>query len=277
MASSVLQALTAERIERLKLSFATSRAAFWDQEKSRLFHTGEYGTFRERAVQELLHLYTPGEFKIGSGFIITSRGSVSTQCDLVVFDSSKAPKIVTDSHQAFFPVECVVAVGEVKSDISSAKELNEHLDKLSKIKKLKEEIPNPSPYRSYRNLAFSPAINPFDHIFTFLICNRLNFIPDSTCIFYPESTEPRLQHNAVVSIEDGGFFYRTDDGPPNLYYPTLGNTAHQHKWVATNEDSIPTHFCHFLSGYYNAMNLATLLEPDMAIYLSDHLYDGKQT
>jgi hypothetical protein len=276
MSSSVLRALTAERIERLKLSFSSSRAAFWDQAKNRLAHAGEYGVFRERAVQELLRLYTPGEFGIGTGFVITSQGSVSTQCDLIVFDSSKTPKIVTDSHQAFFPVECVLAVCEVKSDISSAQELNGHLDKLSKIKKLKEEIPYPSPYRSYKNKPFEPRDNAFDQMFTFLICNKLKFSPDASCISYSDSTEPRFQHNAVISIDDGGFFYCTGaDGPPNFYYPTTGSKVHKHKWVSMSNEPIPRHFGLFLASYYNAMNLATLLEPDMSIYLSDHLYHGQ--
>ena len=274
MSSSVLQALTAERIERLKLSFSSSRSAFWDEEKKKLLHAGEYGVYRERAVQELLRLYIPGELEIGTGFVITSKGSVSTQCDLIVYDASKTPRIVTDSHQAFFPVESVLAVGEVKSDIDSANELNEHLEKLAAIKKLREEIANPSPYRSYKNEGFMPHVKPFDQMFTFLICNKLKFHPKASNISYSADIEPRFQHNVVISIQDGGYFYHTDDGPPNYYYPATGTKTHSHNWVSATEEEIPFHFRLFLAGFYNAMILVTLLEPDMALYLSDDLYTG---
>ena len=174
-------------------------------------------------------------------------------------------------------MECVLAVGEVKSDVSSAKELNEHLDKLSMVKKLREEIQDPAPYRSHLKHAFAPQINPYDQMFTFLICNRLKFIPDASHISYSASTEPRNRHNAVISIEDGGFFYHTELGISNIYYPTIGATVHEHKWVNSNNKSIPPQFLIFLAGYYNSMNLVTLLEPDMAIYLSDDLDKVKKS
>ena len=148
MSRKIFQALALDRIENLKRSYETSSSVFWD-EKKRLIHPGEYGEFREKAVIELLELFIPQNFKISEGFIMSCNGYVSTQCDIVIYDPNSCPKLVDSSHQNFFPVECVVAIGEIKSDVRSPSELTEILNKLSKIKKLKEQVCNPSPYRSY--------------------------------------------------------------------------------------------------------------------------------
>ncbi|MCP4178793.1 MAG: hypothetical protein GY756_13595 [bacterium] len=160
MSNKILQELTAQNIENLKLSFSTSKRVFFDNEKKKIFHAGEYGLFRERAVIELLRLFTPQKFGIGTGFVITDQGDISTQCDIVVYDLTKTPNIVTDSHQSFFPIETVVAVGEVKSDIKSKNELNNHLEKLAKIKSYREKISDPSIYyqKSKGKFVLIPAL-----------------------------------------------------------------------------------------------------------------------
>lgn len=270
MSHSILKALTAERIERLKLSFSSSQSVFWNEDRKMLIHAGEYGVYRERAVHELLRLYTPDQFGIGTGFIITNQGGTSTQCDLVIFDRLMAPGIVTDSHQAFFPVESVVAVGEVKSDLKSFSILNSQLDKLALTKALREQITNPSPYRSHKKQPFRPAENPFDHMFTFLICHRFRFRPEPTLIKYGDAIEPRFRHNMVISIEDGAFCYSAKNGPRNFPYPTTGGEIHQNKWMPATSEPVPSHFAMFLASFYNAMNNVTLLEPDMTLYVTDN-------
>lgn len=239
MSHSILRALTAERIERLKLSFSSSKSVFWNEDEKKLIHAGEYGVYRERAVQELLRLYTPDQFGIGTGFVISNQGGTSTQCDLVIYDRLMTPGIVTDSHQAFFPVESVVAVGE-KSDINSFAILNSQLDKLALTKALREQITNPSPCRSYKNQSFCPTVNPFDHMFTFLICHQFCFRPEPTLIKYSDAIEPRFRHNMAISIKDGAFCYTTKNGPQNFHYPTTGVEIHDNKWLpATGEMGLP--------------------------------------
>ncbi|WP_444923345.1 DUF6602 domain-containing protein [Microbulbifer sp. DLAB2-AF] len=138
MSSEIFQALVKNKIEVLKRSFDTSKEIFWDKKTKRLIHAGEYGEYgeyREKAVIDLLKLFIPQNFKISEGFIITSAGDVSTQCDIIIYDPSYCPKIADTEHQKFFPVECVVAIGEIKSEISGTSSLVEILEKLSKIKK----------------------------------------------------------------------------------------------------------------------------------------------
>lgn len=269
MSNKVLQALAAERIEHLKLAFSSSKAVFWDEDKACLRHPGEYGAFRERAVQELLRLFTPAQFGIGRGFVITDQGGVSTQCDVVIFDRSITPSIVTDSHQAFFPVESVVAVCEVKSDIDSPSVLMNHLEKLAKTKELRERITSPRPYCRHVNVAFDPEKIPVDQMFTFLICNRLGFKPKPEHLAYGEGTAPRFRHNLLLSVEDGLFCYKDVGGIPNFHYPCSGAQVHDVRWVTADNSQPEGHVKLFLSMLYNALSMATLLEVDMARYLQD--------
>lgn len=273
VSNRILKALMLERIQHLKLAISCSSNIFVDPETGKLSHPGEYGAFRERAVRDLLQLFMPAHFGMDTGFVITNMGDVSTQCDIVIFDRSITPQIVTDSRQRFFPVEAVVGVGEVKSDVGSPSVLMESLTKLARIKALRERIRNPSPYRSYKDRDFSPLVNPFDHIFTFLICNRLNFEPIVEKLKYDNSVQPRFRHNLILSIVDGLFCYSARNAPPNFHYPTTGNVVHDNKWNKATDGDVPSHFGIFLSALYNSLNVVTLLEPDMALYMSDDIFD----
>lgn len=268
MSSPILRALTTERIERLTKSFATSKSVFWENDEHRLFHAGEFGSFRERAVRELLRLYVPQQFEIGNGFVITDCGDVSTQCDVVIYDKSRTPSIVTDSHQAFYPIETVVAVGEVKSDIQSSAKLAEALNKLARVKMLREKIEEPAPYRMHSK-SYNPTLNPFDQVFTFLICNSLKFGFDQEAFLqgYDGDISRRFYHNTVLSVMNGLAFYRSPVGA--MHYPCCGAIQHDSLWnrKPTNSNSESSHIEQFLVCLYNAMNVVTLLEPDMVRYL----------
>ena len=214
----------------------------------------------------------PQQYDIGTGFIITNQNDVSTQCDIVVYDKSKMPGIITESHQRFYPVETVVAVCEVKSDINSVSELNKYLTKLAIVKSLREKITKPKPYRSQNNRPFNPKLDPRDQMFTFLICNKLNFNPMLAKLEFTDPLPPRFKHNVVVSINDGAFGYKTTDGPPLLDYPTAGETIHDDFWINPTNEEVSLHFKFLLCSFYNALNRVTLLIPDMAHYIEDEPY-----
>lgn len=115
--------------------------------------------------------------EIGSGFIITSTGKVSTQCDLIIYDKNNSPLIENNNKQRFFPIECVVGIGEVKSDLNK-KQFKDALLKLKNNKQLRNEIPEQSCYifkHLKDNNNFNAKNNVFDEIITFLICNKFDF------------------------------------------------------------------------------------------------------
>src|SRR6266567_5578074 len=95
----------------------TARHVFVDEAQGRLIHPGEYGGYREALVRDLLSQFLPEAYGVSQGFVISPEGEVSPQCDVVIYSRLYAPVIRTPEQQRFFPVESVVAVGEVKSDL----------------------------------------------------------------------------------------------------------------------------------------------------------------
>ena len=96
---------------------ALSRELYTNNEK--LIHPGEFGSERERICKNLISQFVSNEFSFSSGFIIDSCGSISTQCDLIIYDASNSKFLQDESQQRFFPIESVVAVGEIKSILNS--------------------------------------------------------------------------------------------------------------------------------------------------------------
>lgn len=86
-------------------------------ETGTLIHPGEFGMYREKIVSELLRPFLPSKLEVGTGFIITSKNRISTQCDIIIYDRENTP-VIENGEQRFFPVESVVGVVEVKSKLS---------------------------------------------------------------------------------------------------------------------------------------------------------------
>jgi hypothetical protein len=96
-----------------------SREVFYDQVSDQLIHPGEFGGLRESLVRNLLRNFLPESFGVSEGFIIAPNGDTSSQCDVVVYSRHYCSVIQTGERQRFFPVEAVVAVGEVKTNADS--------------------------------------------------------------------------------------------------------------------------------------------------------------
>ncbi|PSU19256.1 hypothetical protein CTM97_21190 [Photobacterium phosphoreum] len=274
MSNQIFQALAKDRIDKLKQAYETSKSVFWDENKGKLIHPGEYGEYREKAVIELIELFIPQNLKISEGFIITSNGDVSTQCDIIVYDPNSCPKLTDSAHQRFFPVECVVAVGEVKSDIRTKSECSKILDKLARIKKLKEDVSEPCPYRSYKNRPFTPEMTPFDHIYTFVLCKSLPNMPEKGYEYHSD-IKCRHMHNVLVGIDNGHACYTNNGKLGNYYYPQTAKEKHPQVWKAleNNDKELPSNFGILLTTLFNHCQVATLLELDIVRYCTNNFAD----
>lgn len=270
MSNRVFQALAKEKIEQLCKSYETSKAVFWDEDKNKLIHPGEYGEYREKAVKELLELFIPQSLRISEGFIISSNGDISTQCDIVIYDPNSCPKLTDSAHQKFFPVESVVAVGEVKSNITAIPELTGILGKLSKIKKMKENIKNPLPYRTSKYWEPNSQGNPFDQIFSFILCKNIPSMPTEGYL-YPVGVEPRHRHNILIDIDNGHSCYEFKNG--QVCYPQIINKVNTQVWRNQKNDEIPTNFSSFLTSLFNHCKDATLLGLDPVYYCTEDYQD----
>ncbi len=254
-------------------SFKESKNIFWDESKNRLMHSGEYGIYREELVKKWLRIFIPETFGISSGFIINSKGQISTQCDLIIYDREKTPKIETIESQRFFPVETVILIGEIKSDINSINELNNYLLKLSEIKKIRDGIISSYAYNvKFPDYKFTPELNPFDNLFSVLICNKFNFNIDVSQIDYGR-TENRYKHNLILSLNDGIINYKTLKGTDNMSVPFAGNEILENHYLKTDNEELPCHIISFISSINLAISLTSLFEIDMLLYLTDSIHE----
>lgn len=271
--NKIIRNLTIQNYRNFKFSFENTKKIFWDEINNKLIHPGEYGAYREELAKKWLELYVPENFGIGSGFIINSSGSISTQCDIVIYDKITTPKIENISNQRFFPVETVSCVGEIKSDINSIGELNSYLIKLAEIKKIRENVKDPDPYfrGSFRS-SFSPLNSPFNNIFTFLICNKFKFELNPEKIDYGE-IEQRFKHNLVISLHNGILNYRTKADTKNLAFPFMREIHHIDNYLENDNEELPTPIINFLSALQIALNNNALLSIDMTLYLTENVIE----
>ena len=86
-------------------------------------HRGELGLAREEVIRKFLRAYLPKRYEVSSGFVFDSTGDVSQQLDVIITDSTIAPRFETAGGIRFYPCESVVAVGQIKSQLSSQREL----------------------------------------------------------------------------------------------------------------------------------------------------------
>lgn len=258
--------ITTENYLELLHSFEGSKKIFWNEESNKLIHPGEYGEYREDLLNKFLSLYIPENYGISSGFIITPNGEISSQCDIIIYDKSKTPKIQNMEKQRFFPIETILGVGEVKSTINTIGELNQYLRKLSKVKILRKSIKNPNPYkRANYNKSFNPDEIFSDNIFTFLLCYKLNFKLDLTKIDY-ENIDIKLWHNMVLSLKDGLISYQAKK-IKNIYFSFNGATSLELWFLKNDDNELPSSIQMFLSSICNLINITALLEIHMENYL----------
>lgn len=264
--NEVVRNLTLHNFEMIKASYDTSRRIFWDQTKQQLVHPGEYGAFRERLLRQWLAMYVPKRFGISSGFLINVAGAISTQCDVIIYDRETTPTIQSADEQLFFPIETVVAVGEIKSDINSPAQLNDHLLKLSKIKKLRDDMSHTRPYRRVGGGKFDIGKYPFDNVFTFLICNKIAFGITKESVSY--NADRQYQHNRVLSLKDGVISWVNEKGT-NLPYSFLDDENYEVNLAQIAQDDPVPGLTVFLSALDMAVDMVTLLNIDLSCYLSD--------
>lgn len=180
----------------------------------KLIHPGEYGTFREDALKELLSILFDKKQAISNGFIITSDNKVSTQCDLIIYNAEASP-LISEGIARFFPVEEVNGVIEVKSALSKF-QFKQALIKMARNKML-----------SKKNIGLVKKrvidCGEMDDIVSYLICSKLNFnISDIDLMDIYGSIPQRYWHNGILSIEDGYISYR-------MYYADLPDSMTETK------------------------------------------------
>ena len=265
MANKIIDQLIEERIDIFRSAFSQrAKVLFHDDEKrNKLRHPGEFGTYREGITRDFLQSFLPQRLAIDTGFIVNALGETSGQIDLVIYDPSLTPPLESKNRQRFFPVETVIAAGEVKSDVDKG-QFKDGLIRLAKVKEMRSNLPNEASaaVRWYRlgNTEYDPDKIPFDQVFTFLICNCIKFslrhdlnFPSILDEIY-ESVAYEHRHSSVLSIEDGLLHYTSefpDGGSGDCYFPVspMEKRINRNKWIHGHDDNY-AHFKHFCSDLF---------------------------
>lgn len=221
MGHSIFDALFRERVDVFRSAFsATSTEIFYDAQRERLFHAGEYGMYRESIVREFLKFIIPQSIDISTGFVISTMGDTSTQCDIIAFDSRMTPLYQGGDRQRFFPLESIYCVGEVKSKLSRSA-FAQALNKLAAVKALGERIVAPAVAKP-EQIQFNPINDQRQLFSSFLICQKFDFdtsnLENEIDHLYDDGVERRHKHNIILSIEDGLAAY-IDQGGTTMPYP----------------------------------------------------------
>lgn len=203
MANKILQTILNRKIETFVSTFVDDSTSIFFKE-GQLIHPGEFGKYREESLKSLLRFLINSNFRISDGFLITSNDKVSTQCDIVIYDSNDLPLLENDISQ-FFTIESVLSIGEVKSTLDKTNFKNA-LIKLAENKKMSENI-HPQSY-IIENTNKGKESNS---LISFLVCKKLSFnINDINYDEIYEGINREYRHNLILSIEDGLIAYNFD-------------------------------------------------------------------
>ncbi len=99
-------------------------------------HSGESGAEAELILKDFLKDHFPRRFDIESGLVVGQDGTVSSQTDLIIFDSLNSPVYRKGKRLYILPRDNVAAVIEVKSKINKG-ELSDAAEKIASVKRIK--------------------------------------------------------------------------------------------------------------------------------------------
>lgn len=196
MASDKLKNIFNRHIEQFVGLFSEDSTLIFKSEKGKLIHPGEYGRYREESCKELLRLILNKHVNISDGFVITGNDTVTSQCDIIIYNSDISP-IIADGIARMFPAEEVRMIGEIKSTLSR----KDFIDALRKLAENKKKIIEGR--YGYGIAQKEEDCKMYDTIGSFLLCNKLSFNYDE--LTYDEiygDIDKKYWHNIVLSVED---------------------------------------------------------------------------
>lgn len=205
---------------------------------------GTVGSVKEKSVRKKLEQVLPRGFAVGTGFVIDSFGSTSKQTDVVIYERDICPVYTIDQDESasYFPCEGVIAVGEIKSSLST-KDLRDGFAKISSAKRLQRRVarlasPPPGqterlvPFRRYcanvsgvgtKEENYNQAENPRDQIFGFLLAGSCSLSPNTLAHQFVELVEPansQFYPNLVATL-DGTILSPSLKPPENRFTLSL--------------------------------------------------------
>lgn len=207
---------------------------------------GLIGGAREDSARTQFKRLLPGFTGVGSGLVLDSFGAVSKQQDIVVYEEQLCPIFSINNSPAatYYPVEGVIAVGEIKSTldtntledsfskVASAKSLQRFSKPTESVLKLGQVVS----FRKYGNSIsfdctkdeeYNQVEKDTDQIFGFILCGKFALSPDTllnkTAELYKKFPKSQCP-NIILSLNDG-FMQPFDCTQNALTSPTNANAV----------------------------------------------------
>lgn len=259
------------KINLFKEDFLNFSRQQYTNKNGKLIHPGEFGTARENACKELLRSVVQNGKNIDTkGFIMNANDETTGEQDLIFYSEIETP-LLTLGNDKFFPVETVVAVGQVKSILKSKKDLKEALEKLMKVKAVRDNMGHDSVlWRSEdlwngRSGYFKEV--PYDQVFTFLICEKIEFNinAEEIDLLYEINTPQHLKHNIILDLSKGVYGYRIKPNGPFAGIPFSKDGNSVTSFIPSDEMNM--HIIHLLTNLQIFNAGGTIFHPDMGVYL----------
>ena len=186
--------------------------------------SGQVGSAREVPTRKKLEQLLPRGIAVGSGFVIDSFGDTSQQMDVVLYEQDLCPvySINDDPETTYYPCEGVIAVGEIKSEMSSSK-LRDAFDKIASVRRLRrytgkvEASPaqhlSSYPFRAYgspltaggvKSEEYNQDSKSRDQIYGFSLAGSFKLRSQTICEKYVEFSKEVGKENSlnlVISLE----------------------------------------------------------------------------
>jgi hypothetical protein len=259
------------RLSNLFRSIARQFDIEFNEATREVSHALESGEAREYALRKLLKKYLPKRVGIDRGFVIDAQGRISKQIDIVIYDKTVAT-VFEVGNVKYFPCEVVLAVGEVKANIDSKRELEDALDKIRSVKELDrsnrgKNLIVTGPGISLSGLKFDPLTHHRDQILGFIF-TRTTMSKEAVLEVlqeYNSRVERRLWLNIFCAYKQFLISYESEDerGP----YLT-SSTMDAKRMYCTTEDELPNLLALFISILSTFINEAHVAGPNYFDYLN---------
>ena len=177
-------------------------------------HPGELGRDREEVLRAFLEAYLPRRFDVSNGFAFDASGAVSKQLDVIVAHQLVAPRFATRGGVRFHPCESVVAVGQLRTSVTSRAELLDAFDNLRSAKAL-DRSANGKAVSHDSGEVLDPHRNHLDQLFTFLLITEgavSGELAREALLDYVQDSEPHLWPNVIVALDKYVVTYCCDNG-----------------------------------------------------------------
>lgn len=184
---------------------------------------GLVGVAKEHPARVQLERLMPEGIAVGSGIVVDSYGGVSKQQDIIIYE--KLCPVFTHNgapEASYYPVEGVIAVGEVKSTLGK-RELEDVFAKSQSVKNLRRHAiatdeglgPPAVAFRHYgvptsfvgsKQEEFNQDLNSLHQVYSFALCQRFGTSPQALLSNAAELFRGEgklLGPNFIASLKDG--------------------------------------------------------------------------